>query len=290
MEYGSIVERSVRIVWENKYLILLGILAALGSGSFSGGGGNSGTSVDGNGDFPQIDTEVAAAVVAAVIAIVCVAVVVGLVLWAISVIARGGLIASVNTIEEGGKSSFSQGWSAAWQKVWTLLGIGLLPGIPGFILLAIGLLAVGAYGGMFALFGGDLDLAAGWTALALPIAAVACITIPIALVLSILRNFAERACMLEGLGVIDSYRRGWNVLSANLGEALVLFIIQIAIFFVLTIVLFVPGIIVVLCCLLWPLLLVAQGFASAAVSAAWTLAYRTWTGESGMMEKAPLSV
>jgi hypothetical protein len=110
------------------------------------------------------------------------------------------------------------------------------------------------------------------------------------LVLLILRNFAERACMLEDLGVIEAYRRGTSVLMANLGQAIILILLQIAIFIVLGLLLFLPGLILVLCCCLWPLLLAVQGFFEAFVSAIWTLAWRTWTGEPPMVEKEPAAV
>jgi hypothetical protein len=290
MEYGNLLNRSVNIVWQNKFLILVGFLAALGSGSFGGGGG--GGFGNGNGDlgqFPELEEGIAALAAGLIVALVCVVLIVGIVLWAISTIARGGLIASVDTIESGEKSSFRHSWSAGWQKAWTLLGIGLLPAIPGLILFVVGLLAFGAYGGIFALFDEEF---AQFTAvgLGITIALFACILVPIMLVLSILRNFAERACMLENLGVIDAYRRGTSVLRANLGEAIILFLLQIVIFIVLGVLFLLGGFILVLCCFLWPLLLVVQGFISAFVSALWTLAWRTWTGEPPMVEKAPAAV
>jgi hypothetical protein len=166
----------------------------------------------------------------------------------------------------------------------------MMKSLPTVGMFVVGLLAFGAYAGIFALFGGDFADPTGWTGLGITIALCACIIIPIVLVLSILRNFAERACMLEDLGVIDSYRRGTNVLMANLGEAIVLILIQIALFIVLGILLFLPGLILILCCFLWPLLLVVQGAIEAFVSALWTLAWRTWTGRTAMAEKAPTAV
>jgi len=230
------------------------------------------------------------AVLGVVIALICVALLVGFVFWAISSIARGGLIASVDDIESGEKSSFSKAWRAGWHKAWTLLGIGLLPAIPALILLVVGLLAFIGYGGFFALFGTEFAFPEVTAGLGIAIALLACILIPIMLVLSILRNFAERACMLEDLGVIDSYRRGTSVLTANLGEAIILFLIQLAISIGLGILLFLPGFILFLCCCLWPLLLVVQGAISAFLSALWTLAWRTWTGGPPLMEKAPTAV
>jgi hypothetical protein len=211
---------------------------------------------------------------------------VALFLWAVATVARGGLIAGVDTVERGEKSSFSAAWGAAWKKVWTLLGIGFLPAIPGIILTVLGLFALGAYLGFSGLAGEEFA-AGGLAGLTIPLLIIGCILLPVALVLSILRNFAERACMLENLGIVDSYRRGTRVLMDNLGEAIILFLLQIAIFIALGILLLVPGIIVAICCFLWPLLILFNGAVSAFLSALWTLAWRHWTGATTMAEKAP---
>ena len=151
MEYGKILNRSVNIVWQNKFLIIVGFLAALGSGSFGGGGGGG----FGNGNaqpFPEISDEIVALAAGLIVALVCVVLFVGIVLWAISTIARGGLIASVDSIESGEKSGFRKAWGAGWEKAWVLLGIGILPAIPALILFVVGLMSFGAYGGIIALF------------------------------------------------------------------------------------------------------------------------------------------
>jgi hypothetical protein len=290
MDYGKILSRSVNIVWQHKFLILLGILVALGSGSGGGGGGGGGGNGDGQpfgepGQFPQFQefaAEIAGLAVGLVTVLVCVGLIVAILIWVVSTVARGGLVAGVDTIESGGQSSFSHAWSAGWHKVWRLLGIGLLPSIPGLILSVVGLVAFVSYGGLFALLGEEFAAPVGMAGLGTMIAVFACFVLPIILVLSILRNFAERACMLEDLGVIDAYRRGASVLMANLGEAIILFVLQIVISIALIVIFFLPGLIAALCCFLWPLLLVVQGAVSAIVSAVWTLAWRTWTGEPAM--------
>jgi len=296
MEYGKIVKRSADIVWQNKFLIILGILVALGSGSFgsAGGGGGGGGSDQPFGDVgqvPEFEQIVAGAtILGVVIALICVALLVFFVFWAISTIARGGLIAGVDDIESGEKSSFSKAWGAGWQKGWRLLGIGILPAIPALLLFVGGFLALLTYGGFAALLGDEFVLPQVAAGLGVVIACLACTLVLVTLVLSILRNFAERACMLEDLGVIDSYRRGTDVLKANLGEAIILFLLQLAIFIALGILLFLPGLVLFLCCCLWPLLLVVQGAVSAFVSALWTLAWRTWTDGPPLVEKAPKAV
>ena len=291
MEYGKIITRSATIVWQNKFLILLGILAAFGSGLFGGSGGGGGGTGNGDpGQFAEFGDEIAAFAILVVFALVCVGLLVGIVLWVISTIARGGMIAGVDSIESGEKSGFRLAWSAGWHRAGTLLGISLLPAIPALILFVIGLLALGAYGGIFAMFGEEFAESAGLAGLGIGMAVLACIVAPVMLVLLILRNFAERACMLENLGVIDAYRRGTSVLMANFGQAVILILLQIAIFIVLGFLLFLPGLVLVLCCCLWPLLLVVQGFLEAFVSALWTLAWRSWTGEPPIVEKAPAAV
>jgi hypothetical protein len=108
------------------------------------------------------------------------------------------------------------------------------------------------------------------------------------LVLSLLRTFANRACMLEDLGVIKSYRRGFEVLAENLGPAIVLFLIQIAISIGIWIVLLLPGILIALCCFLWPLLLLIQGTFAAWYSTLWTLAWNQWTGVPEVVSGEPV--
>ena len=77
----------------------------------------------------------------------------------------------------------------------------------------------------------------------------------------------------EGCGVLAAYRRGFSVLVDNVGSALLLFLLQIAMSITLGLVLLSSA----LCCLLWPLLLVEQGAAAAYFSVMWTLAWRLWT-------------
>jgi hypothetical protein len=289
MEYGKIISRSVKIVWQNKFLIILGFLAAIGSGMSTGSFSNDSSSdfSSNPGQFSEFGDEIAAFALALVFGLICVALLVGIVLWVISTIARGGLIAGVDNIESGEKSGFRLAWGAGWHKAGTLLGISLLPAIPALLLFVMGLLAMGAYGGIFAMFGEEFAESAGLAGLGIGMAVLACILIPIMLVLSILRNFAERAAMLENHGVIDAYRRGTSVLMANLGEAFILILLQIGIFIVLGLLLLGPGLIAVICCCLWPLILLFQGFVEAAVSSLWTLAYRSWIGGPELVEKTP---
>lgn len=292
MDYSRILQRAFEIITRYPFLILVGVLAALSGGiGGGGGGGNTGFSFN-EGDFsefegqmpefgqvtpPDIDFGPAAGVAMAVIPFVlCFALIIGIVLWAVGTIARGGLVASVNDIENGASSSFGAAWRAGMARVGSLLGISLIPAIPGLILFVASLGAFLTSGGMAAVFGGEVGMPFGAGALAI-VGTLACIAVPFALVLGLLRTFAERACMLEGTGVVDSYRRGWGVLTGNLGPAAVLFVIQIVISIALGVLLLLPGLIAALCFLLWPLIWLVNGAIAAYFSTLWTLAWRTWT-------------
>ncbi len=280
MDNGKLLSRAWNIVWEHKFLILLGVLVTL-----SGIGGGSGASSSADfewryGDFPLTpppgmpDWETTALPMLAVAAII---VFVGLALWVVSTIARGGLIAGANAIDSGTPSNFGQAWGEAWQKGWSLLGIGVLPALPGLILLVAGLGLVGVFTGLYGLLGDSAALPprGGLGAI---LAGLVCIAAPIALALSLLRTFANRACVLEDLGVFAAYRRGVSVLLENIGPALVLFLIQIVISIGLGIALFLPNVVMTVCCILWPVLLLVQGAMAAYFSTVWTLAWREWTG------------
>jgi hypothetical protein len=294
MDYGKLLGRAWNIIWDNKFLILLGVLVALGSASSGGGGGGNTASSLGEGDFdvrsledlniqpPELlrELDVPVLPLAILLVLLALALMVGIALWVVSTIARGGLIAGASTIDAGAASSFSQAWSAGWRKGWTLLGIGILPAIPGFILLVIGLGTAGMLAGVYGygLTGeGIAPLLLSGPAVIL--AALACILLPLALLLSLLQTLANRACILEDLGVFASYRRGIAVLLENIGPALVLFLIQIAIGIAVGIAMFIPGILILLCCVLWPLLLLINGAKTAYFSTLWTLAWRQWTGQ-----------
>jgi len=286
MDYGKLFTRAWDIIWKYKFLILLGVLVAL-SGS-GGSGGNQSRYMFEGGDIPWNnmprfdygspfqDMDLSILAILGLIALGVVLVVLGLALWVVGTISRGGLISAVNDIELETTTNFSIAFQAGWKKGWRLLGIDLVPAIPGFALFIGGLAIFLSYGGFVEMMDGVWPYAG--IGPFLPLILLTCLLLPIILFLSMMRTFATRACMLEDLGVVASYRRGFDVLAANLGTALILFLIQIAVSIGLFIVMIVPGLLMVLCCLLWPVLILVQGAFSAYLSTLWTLAWREFVG------------
>lgn len=292
MDYGSLLSRTWEMIWNHKFLILLGVLVALGTGSGTGASGGRGFNVNTPSmpqqppdapQFPEMPPwrglenlrlpRLPGAVVILVIGLI---VLMGLTVWVISTTARGGLIAGADTLAGGGHSSFGAALGAGWRRGWTLLGIAVLPGIPALLLglgaLFVFLVASGVAPGLGETVRVPLNVGVfGFLGL------LGCILTPLIFVLNLLRTFANRACMIEQAGVFGAYKRGLNVLFGNLGPALVLFLIQIVLNIGIGLVMILPGIFLALCCILWPVLLLIQGAIAAYFSAMWTLAWREWT-------------
>lgn len=284
MDYGKLFSKAWDIVWKNKFLILLGVLATL-AGSGGGSGGSQGISTSGDGfgfhlpgqyqfdpsaPFQSVGLPVAAGLFAILILAVIIA------FWVLGVFARGGLIYGADAISRGRSTNFADSFRAAWQKGWRLIGIGLLPAIPILVLIILGFVGFLTYSTSSVVF--EANEGVYRTPNALIFIPVVLLALGAFLVLALLRTFADRACMLEDTGVWASYRRGGQVLGQNLGPALVLFVLQILLSIGIGLALFLPGILIALCCFLWPLLLFAQGTFAAFYSTLWTLAWNQWTG------------
>ncbi|BCX05522.1 MAG: hypothetical protein KatS3mg053_3460 [Candidatus Roseilinea sp.] len=255
-------------------------------------------------------------IVAGLAGFLCVVLLISLVLWIISIIAQGGLIGGVRQIEEEGATTFGQAWSVGVRKFWPLFGLSLLLALPGLVLLALFLLLFGgtlvpiiaatasgdeaaqaaAAGGVFLLICGGGTLG--------------CIGLIYAIIAAALQTFGERAIVLENKGVIDALSRGWEVFRSNLGNIILLALLMFVISFVVGIIisfisglLFAPTLISIIfgagseggvgagTLILGGLTFLVVVIISAIIyalfaafsSAVWTLAYRQFTGTSGVV-------
>jgi hypothetical protein len=225
MDFGKLLSRSWEIVWNNKFLFVLGLLAALGSGGGgSGGGGNFNV---GDSDFTVPYEMIGRAELFwsqygfLIIITVCVLLIIGIVLWLISLVAQAGLIDAVDRIDEGQSSSFGEAWAAGTSKLLSLVGLSLLLALPfiifGLIAAAVGVGAVMTDGGnIFALFG-------------VVVACLACVIAILAIFIQILYPFAQRAIVLENSGAVASISRGWDVMRESVGDTVILVVIAVAI-------------------------------------------------------------
>jgi hypothetical protein len=304
MDYGKVLSRAWEITWRWKVLWILGFLVSLGSGG--GGGGSPSYTFTGEDiekwTYDYMAPEAIAGILAVVAGVVCLAFVVAIALWVISVIARGGLIAGVQQVEDEGSTSFLQAWRVGRGKFWTLFGIGILAAIPMLImvLVLVVVLVVGIFGAVG--FSDTAEALAGGSILA----AVACGCgmfcgmIILAIVLEQIRVYAERAAILEDMGWVDAFKRGWEVLKENVGPTIIFWFIFLGIglffaalviggMFVLAIPMLVafsnvdpgPWLAVPFCCgglIVFIIAILVNAIVQTFTSATWTLAYREMTG------------
>jgi hypothetical protein len=242
MDFGKVLSRAWEITWRWKMLWVLGFLAALGQGS--GSGSPQFNYTFSGEDFQRWSyqpeyfvEEILAGVAVLVFALCCVALIIGILLWVVSVIARGGLIAAVQQVEIEGDTSFSKAWRAGARKFWTLFGLGILAALPIILLVIIGviLFSIGITAGVGLLEVGE---AVGITSMIFVTVVcggfMCCGLFIVVIVLEQIRIYGERAAILEDLGWIDAFKRGWQVLVDNIGPTLILWLI----FFALGIVVF----------------------------------------------------
>ncbi|MDW8352792.1 MAG: hypothetical protein RML99_12855 [Anaerolineae bacterium] len=259
--------------------------------------------------------------IGALAGLLCAVLLLGLVLWIISIIAQGALIGGVRQIEEASSTSFGQAWSVGVNRFWPLLGLSLILLLPGLALVGLFVLLFGSTLILLiaAATSGDESAAATATgnviALVCGVGILGCIGLLYTIIASALQTFGERAIVLENKGVVDGIGRGWEVLRSNLGNiillALLLFVINLIVGFVISIVsglLFAPTLIAALVgagskggggsalalSIITLLLVTIIGAIIAALFAAfsstvWTLAYRQFTGASGVAAAEPAS-
>lgn len=317
MDFGKVIGRAWEITWRWKFLWVLGFLASLGEYRNAS---QSSYTIDW-GDFERYGwrldrwwldpfaEEFFAAISAAILGLICVLFIIAIALWVISVISRGGLIGAVQQIEEEGSTSFRRAWAVGVKKFWTLFGLGVLTLLPTIILVIISVIGfgLGIAAGVGLL---DVSEAAGITTIVIISLTCGCVLICGMIILLILleqiRIYGERAAILEDLGWIDAFVRGWQVLKENLGATIILwlifFAIGIVIFAISFVILFAVtapflGLIFVDEPGLWwfgpicfggllgtIIFALVRSVVAVFTSATWTLAYRELTESTGELE------
>ena len=237
MDYGQLLTDAWRIVWRNKFLFILGFLAALG-GTSGSGSNNFSYTFDVDELPPGFERNLDLFLdqwVPIVLGLLCLVLFLVIIFWLISLTAQAGLISAAARLEDGEKVSLGAAFGAGLSKLGRMIGIYLILYDP-FILLGI-LLVVMALALAGTAIGYELSnttnaLEPVLASLSIVITCVAllfCILLPLLLVVTIILPFAQRAAVLEDYGVIASIGRGWRVITTNLGEAAILVLLVLAI-------------------------------------------------------------
>ena len=268
MDFGNLLKRSWDIVWNNKFMFVLGFLAALGSGGTGGGGGGSGRYNFGPGDVPSEAIEQMrqfwAQYGALVIGLICAGIIIAVILWLVRLTAQTGMIEAVSRIEAGEKVTFGEAFSAGTAKLGRMVGVNAVMYGPftlfGVLMGGLALAFVGAAIGSEISGASSVDVEAlfgGFGVLGILFACLACLLVPLGIFVSAIYPFAQRGAVLQDLSVVDSIRHGWQVVKANASDVILL----ILLFIVLGIVFGFASLIILL-----PLALAALGPGIAAIA------------------------
>ncbi len=315
MDFGEVLGRAWKIIWKHKILWIFGIFAGCSRGGGGGGSGGSGYRFgfpgSGQGPTPQVPEQdrfwlefgnwigahwwVVTLFILLVLLIVVIAIVLG-------TLGRIGLIKGTMRADGGAERiSFVELWDESLPFFWRIFLLSLLVGIVGFVLVLV--LLVLAFGAAV------LTLGIGLICL-LPLF---CVLVVVLWFVGIIIQLAETAIVVENLGILDGFQRGWDVARRNIGPVLIIWLILFIIGLaagvliaipVLAIVLpaaiglgfqnaqstaisWMPLIVAGLCFVAYlPFLLVLNGILTAYLQSAWTLTYLRLTGHKASAEPA----
>lgn len=242
MDFGNLFTRAWNIVWNNKFMIVLGFLAALGAGAGSGSGGSNTEYQVGPGDVPPAvanNIERFFEQFAPLLGLLaCLAVFVGIILWLVRLAAQAGLIDAAARLDAGEKVTFGEAIRAGWHKLGRMVGINILMYGPFIVLvlIVVGVVVTTAGAAAFSEIaregtGESIVAALGFAVFC--VLGLLCILFPVWIVVTLVYPFAQRGAVLADLSVRESIGHGWDVFKSNLGEILllVLFFIILAIVF-----------------------------------------------------------
>jgi len=220
-DYGRVLSRAWQIIWKHKVLWIFGILASCANGGGGGGGGgNTGYQIGPNGNTPFPTDQIEQGVGQfeqflnenwwIILVVILAIILLSFVLYALGMIGRIGLIKGTFKAEGGAESlSFGELWSESLPYFWRVFGMNFLLGL-AIILLIVPFVILGV-----------VTIGIGFICL-LPLL---CILVPLSWALMIVLEQAQAAIVIEDLGMLDGFRRGWQIAKSNIGPMIVMALI-----------------------------------------------------------------
>jgi len=211
----EILKQAGKIVWQNRFLLWFGLLMALGSpGSFNINTGNNnefGAPGEAAKNFFETHWQIVL-----VIAILLFAI--GIILFLISLIAKAGLVKSVNLIGHNKKTNFKAGWRSGKKYLGKLFKLAMLFFLATFLVVII--LAIPVI---------YLVAAKFWVGAALVGILAIAIFIPLIFIFALTKIFAEFYVVLSGLSIWSAIETGYTLLLKNIGSSIIFGLLLLAV-------------------------------------------------------------
>lgn len=245
-DFGEVLTKAWKITWKYKVLWIFGMLTSCGQG----GNSSNFRSSYRQGQTP-LNLEMTRQVEEFVRGIASwfsenpwmIAVLVGAILFLallqIFLAATGGIGLVRGAYHADGEAAslpFGALFRESLRYFWRVVGLALTIGLPFVILFfaalfALVFLAIG-------LTGGDTGAMSG--AIMLLVLGLCCCLVPVAIVLGVYYKQAERALLIEELGIFAAIRRGWQVFTSGLGPLAVIWFILLILGLVIGILISLP--------------------------------------------------
>ncbi|MFQ5812319.1 MAG: hypothetical protein ACE5I2_03890 [Anaerolineae bacterium] len=231
MNHTKVLKRAWHIVWRYRALWVFGFLLAL----TTGGGGGGGNWVQFNEDFSgrglrleRIPPEVVRMLLAIGIGLACLVVILIIAAAIARYVAATALIRMVDDHEETGqkrsvRQGFRMGWSRSAFRLFLIdLAVSLPTAVVFILLFALALAPL-------LLWATDVE-AAGAIGTVITVGLfiiVILLVIVVALILSVLKPFFQRVCVLQHTGVAESIRQGYAMVKQNLKDVGLMWLITV---------------------------------------------------------------
>jgi hypothetical protein len=295
MDFGEVLSKAWQIIWKHKVLWIFGILASCGGGSSASSNSGWRSSIEQNGwDYQPMINNIPEWQIALIVGIILLAVLflVVLVIF-LSTIGRVGMIRGTVQADRGAdRLAFGELFSGSLPYFWRVFGLNLIVGLA--FALAVIIVVV--------------PLAISIIGLVCLIPLI-CLLVPIGWFVSVLTEQANIAIVTENLSLMDGLKRGYEVLRANLGPMIVMWLILVlGVSLVGGLIIGIPialivgpavigafsgnetalggGLLVSGLCLVayLPVMIVANGILQSFIRSAWTLTYLRLTGKRPAVE------
>jgi hypothetical protein len=246
MDPVKILKRAWHILWSYRALWVFGLILALATAGSTSGGSNSGSRYSSDNESQQmplpqdleqgmqeftqemerlfnegpqnvdIPREELVALIWIAVAFTLIMIVLAIIVAIGRYVSETAVIRMVDEYEgTDTKMTVRQGFRIGWSRAsWRLFLINLIISLPAISLMLI--LLVSGIGIFFAVENGSLNFT--------PFSVIAMIgvvflmifvVVILSIILNLLRHFFWRVCVLEGLGVQDALRRGWEMVREN---------------------------------------------------------------------------
>lgn len=222
--FGEVLTKAWKITWKYKVLWIFGMLASCGQGSNNSSNIRNSYDSGQNQMNPEMARQLEDFVQRMTVWItdnmwfVYLMVVILLLLILVQIfLGTTGLIGLIRGAyqADGGVETLQFGalFRESLRYFWRMIGMGLIIWLPFFIVFIGSMLAF-----VFSTIGiGGMDMNAFGGAMALFLIGFCCCLIPFTIVLGMYYAQAERALVIEDLGIFAAIQRGWQVFKGNLG-------------------------------------------------------------------------